>query len=86
MDNYMMSVSPLEVDRSQEKPSLASKRHGQALNPEVLSTVPTSSVKDASPMYTILFFFPDEVRMVFLFWDSLTFSLLRSQRFDAPVM
>ena len=55
-----MSASPLEIDRSQEKPSLASKRHRQALNPEVLSTVPTSSVKDASPMYTIFFFFPRE--------------------------
>lgn len=57
MDNYM-SASPLEVARSQEKPSLASKRHRQALNPEVLSTDPTSSVKDASPMYTIFFFSP----------------------------
>lgn len=52
----MKSASPLEVARSQEKPPLASKRHRQALNPEVLSTVPTSSVKDASPVYTILFF------------------------------
>lgn len=85
MDNYMTSVSPLEVARSQEKPSLASKRHRQAPNPEVLSTVLTSSVKDASPMYTI-FFSPEEVRMVSLFWYSLTFSLLRSQRFDAPLM
>lgn len=57
MDNYMISVSPLEVTRSQEKPTLASIRHRQALNPEVLSTVPTNSVKDTSPMYTILCFF-----------------------------
>lgn len=66
MDIYMLSASPLEVARSQEKPSLASERHGQALNPEVLGTVLTSSVEDTSSMHMVLFlflFFQREVRM-----------------------
>lgn len=64
MDIYMMPASPLEVARSQEKLSLTSERHGQALNPEVLSTVVTCSVEDASPahMYFFLFFFQREVK------------------------
>lgn len=57
----MMSASPLEVARSQETLPVASERHGQALSPEVLSTVLTYSVKEASPVHICFpfFFFPE---------------------------
>lgn len=61
-----MLVSPLEVARSQEKPSLASERHGQALNPKILSIALTCPMEDASPVH--MHFVPSqwEVRMGFL--------------------
>lgn len=61
-DISMMSASPLEVARSQEKLPVASESQGQALSPEVLSTVLTYSVEDASPVHMyffVLFFFPE---------------------------
>lgn len=62
LDIYMMSAAPLEVARSQEKLSLASERHGQAQNPEVLSTVLPRSAEDASPLqmhFFVVVLFPE---------------------------
>lgn len=52
-----MSASPLKVARSQEKLPVASERHGQALSPEVLSTVLTYSVEKASAVHICFLFF-----------------------------
>lgn len=75
-----MSASPLEVARSQEKLPVASERHGQALSPEVLSTILTYSVEDASPvhMYFLFFFSRGSQNRLSL----LTLSIPKSQRLE----